>query len=292
MSPASNAGGAPVWGDGDLVPILAQAVGQSPATLTFDRALDETVLLGDVGDPFGPWVATSAIDPTLEQRIINQRLASRKIAAKVPSKDPGATTHERDRPLGARLAGAIAKALGSDDAVDREAEPSWRLARFDVDALLGKLRTTLFGSAPEQATAPGRQPQPDRAQEEVTLARVIAEPAEVKPLRRVSLTPETGNGVLRSNLYRLSSEPKPRAAVLQQPAPQGMAPQRLRPFDAAALGIQVAPGSSADSLARMLGDVSKRPPAARGFGPALTGAERSIPFERLLMVNEGLSSRN
>lgn len=290
----SDAGDAPAWGEGDLVPMLAQVVGQPPATLTFDQAVGDPLLSADLGDPFGPWVATAAIDPMSEQRILNERLASRESAAKTPNRERRATTRDADRPLGARLASAIAKALGSDPAVEKEAEPNWHLARFDAASVLGKLRTTLFGRVPEQTTTAAQGQKPAPAQEEVTLARVIAEPAEVRPLRRVSLTLGTDDPGARSNLYKLSSEPKPRAAVLRQPAPQTVAPQRqrLRPFDAAALGIRVAPGSSADSLARMLGDVSKRPPAALGFGPALTGSQRTIPFERLLKVNQGLFSRD
>ena len=190
----------------------------------------------------------------------------------------------------------------------------WQRATLNLEGVVARLQGTLFGGDPvidprplgviaKPITAP-----PAGELEKITLARVIAEPTEVQPLRPVALVPELApspeaapKSVIaapRLTLKRVlkpepETVPAPVKTAAVQPAVEAERPiqrRRLRPFDAEAMGITVTAGSSADSLARMLNEVSTRPPAAPGFGPAMTSAERTIPFVRFLGSKQGLFS--
>lgn len=233
-------------------------------------------------DPFGGWLGSAVVDPrplhaALERQSAYRLAGEMEPAAGPPAGDPA-------RPLGATSAGALAADLVRAGSGTEGSDPRRRLAGFDIDAILGKLRTSLFGAPPQG------ERMPVAAQPKVTLERVVSTPSEIKPLRLVSLTPGLGEPSLRPRARKLAPQPLVRPA-LRRPAAaayRGPPRQKLRPFDAEALGIKVTPGSSADSLARILNDVSTRPPAAPGFGPALTSAQRTVPFESLLRGRPGL----
>lgn len=238
-------------------------------------SLFEAPRLSAAVDPFGGWLDSETIDPRPAQTGPARTWSFWLLTAPA---DDGVS------PVSARLAGAIAAAAGRDHPAAPAPDSSWRLAAFDVDAILGKLRSSLFAPAGERE-APAEPSRLDPTAGKVTLDRVIAEPSAEAPWRVSSLTVEPAKAVAlpRSRHHLHGSQ---RAPSLAPPR------QRLRPFNARALGIEVTPGSSADSLARALEAVSQRAPAAPGFGPALSREQRSIPFERVLGGRGGALTKN
>ena len=314
---------APSWSDSDLVPSFAEVVGQSAlnhgaASLSFERVVSEAkaIQAARTGDPFGDWIGDGAAHPEATQ----SRLLAR---APQPAASPDAAESTRAK-AAADLKRAVTAKLTAvwrktrHHLVDAKARAGamWQRATLNLEGVVARLQGTLFGSDPvidprplgviaKPITAP-----PAGELQKITLARVIAEPTEVQPLRPVALVPEaapspeaapkSATAVPKMTLKRvLKPEPElepltaPVKTAALQPAAKAERPiqrRRLRPFDAESLGITVTAGSSADSLARMLSEVSTRPPAAPGFGPAMTSAERTIPFVRFLGSKQGLFS--
>ncbi len=284
----STASDVAAWLEADLMPSIAAVFDRPIGAPQSDWGVETLLAAQRAGEIFGGWLREETADPR------PSRQASRPASPSPSSSGPGqgsfALAGSPDRPLGASMANAVVASL-SETAGPEES--------FDMDALLGSLRSALFGGSKQQDAHPA----PETARAPLTLARVVDRPSEIKPLRSAARTGQPARSTTPMTLSRLVTQPQPRPGPARDAAAASdradfkrqrvlTRSQRLRPFDAAALGIRTTPGSSADSLARILEDVSTRPPAARGYGPVLTGAQRSIPFERLLVGKPGLFTRD
>ena len=295
--------------------------------LTFQQVVTQAKAhaVAKTSDPFGSWIAVETARPELAQAVSVTR-ADRPAAAANAASATSDFRRAADAKLAevwklARRHLSVAKTQFSDAKV--KAQALWQRAALSLDVAVARLNGALFGSDPDIdprplgiVAKPLTAPPAERV-EKITLARVIDAPREIKPLRLVVSSPTEvpATPTIKPRLSEIieASPEQPakpirrtkavaparpaKLAALQPPETVARSAavrerpiqrRRLRPFDAEAHGITVTAGSSADSLARMLQDVSTRPPAAPGFRPVFTSAERTIPFTRFLGSKQGL----